>query len=49
MTAVGWDPDGSEGEHCTGTCCQTPPDTRPPRRPGLLARIRTALRPTKEQ
>lgn len=49
MTAVGWDADGSEGEHCTGPCCPSDPNTRPPRRPGLLARIRNALRPTKEQ
>ncbi|MDX3455074.1 hypothetical protein PV396_24555 [Streptomyces sp. ME02-8801-2C] len=53
MTAVGWDPDGWEGEDCTGTCCRTDPNSSPPRRPGLLARVRTAfrnaIRPTKEQ
>lgn len=46
MTAVGWDPDGRDGEHCTGPCCHTTPQIRPPRGPGLLARIRHALRPT---
>ena len=45
MTAVGWDPDGWDGEHCDGPCCHTAPRIRPPRRPGLLARIRSALRP----
>ncbi|MGY1498572.1 hypothetical protein ACW4TU_18565 [Streptomyces sp. QTS52] len=44
MTAVGWDADGSEGEHCGGPCCHTTPRIRPPRSPGLLARIRKALR-----
>lgn len=42
MTAVGWDPDGWEGEHCTGNCCR--PDPQPPGRPGLLTRFRLHLR-----
>ncbi|WP_157876774.1 hypothetical protein [Streptomyces graminilatus] len=46
MTAVGWDPDGWEGEHCDGPCCHTTPRIRPPRGPGLLARISRVLRPT---
>lgn len=56
MTAVGWDEDGwDEPEQppaparptyrCEGPCCSTWP-----RKPGLLTRIRTALRLTpKEQ
>lgn len=55
VTAVGWDPDGWDDDEqvltpttpvyrCEGPCCWTPP-----RPPGLLARIRNAIRPTKEQ
>lgn len=53
MTAVGWDEDGwdepeepaapaTPAYRCEGPCCWTP------RRPGLLARIRNAIRPTPE-
>ena len=44
MTAVGWDPDGWDGEHCDGPCRHTAPRIRPPGTPGLLTRIRRALR-----
>lgn len=44
MTAIGWDPEDYPEEACTGPCRCTTPRTDKPRGPGLLTRIRTALR-----
>lgn len=49
MTAIGWDNDGYDDEACNGTCCTTTPAPKTHRRPGLLTRIRNALRAPKGQ